>query len=449
MTTRAHEINFDGLVGPTHNYAGLSYGNLASTKHKLSISHPRRAALEGLAKMKFLMDLGIRQGILPPQERPDLPMLRQLGFTGTDSKIIEMSNKEAPALLAACSSASSMWAANAATVSPSADASNTRVHFTPANLISNFHRSIEAPQTAAMLKRIFGDEKFFVHHPPLPGAVALSDEGAANHTRLGIAHGEPGLELFVYGRVASDATRTGPKKFPGRQTFEASAAIARSHQLNSNRTILIPQNPKAIDAGVFHNDVVAVGNLNVLFHHELAFAPDIAKTIATRFQVLFGTRLRRIEVKEKTISLREAVQTYLFNSQLVSLPNGRMALIAPWECQERPRVKKYLDRLISKGDPIAAVHYVDVRQSMHNGGGPACLRLRVVLTDGQLMRTHPGVLLSQSLYERLIQWVRRYYRETLAPRDLADPKLLEESRAALDELTRILQLGSLYDFQRS
>ena len=26
----AYEVNFDGLVGPTHNYAGLSYGNVAS-----------------------------------------------------------------------------------------------------------------------------------------------------------------------------------------------------------------------------------------------------------------------------------------------------------------------------------------------------------------------------------------------------------------------------------
>ena len=33
--------------------------------------------------------------------------------------------------------------------------------------------------------------------------------------------------------------------------------------------------------------------------------------------------------------------------------------------------------------------------------------------------------------------------------DLADPKLLEESRAALDELTKLLQIGSVYEFQRS
>jgi succinylarginine dihydrolase len=448
MATRAHEVNFDGLVGPTHNYAGLSHGNLASIKHKLTISHPRQAALEGLAKMKFLMDLGLHQGILPPQDRPHIPTLRQLGFTGTDSQILQAASKESPTLLAACSSASSMWAANAATVSPSADTTNTRVHFTAANLISNFHRSIEAAQTSAVLKRIFTDEKFFTHHPPLPGAVAFSDEGAANHTRLGIAHGEPGLELFVYGRVASDATRAGPKKFPGRQTFEASAAIARTHQLNPSRTMFIPQNPKAIDAGVFHNDVVAVGNLNVLFHHELAYAPEIAKTISKRFHQLFGQKLRRIEVKNQTIPLRQAIQTYLFNSQLVSLPDNTMALIAPWECQENPRTKKYLDRLVAKANPISQVHYVDVRQSMQNGGGPACLRLRVVLTEGQLMRAHPGVLLSQSLYDRLVQWVRKHYRESLAPTDLADPKLLEETRAALDELTRLLQLGSLYDFQR-
>ena len=41
------EINFDGLVGPSHNYAGLSIGNLASTRNAGQLSQPRRAALEG------------------------------------------------------------------------------------------------------------------------------------------------------------------------------------------------------------------------------------------------------------------------------------------------------------------------------------------------------------------------------------------------------------------
>ncbi len=448
MAPHAHEVNFDGLVGPTHNYAGLSYGNLASTKNKLTISHPRQAALEGLAKMKLMMDLGLHQGLVPPQERPYLPVLRRLGFTGSDAQIIENASRQDPTLLAACTSASSMWAANAATISPSAETCDGHVHFTASNLIANFHRSIEARQTSTILRRIFHDEKFFVHHDSLPATLAFTDEGAANHMRLARSYGESGLEIFVFGRSTTDGRPLRPRRFPGRQTAEASAAIARLHQLDLRRFILLPQNPRAIDAGAFHNDVVAVANLNVLFHHELAFEQDAGRTMATRFAELTGMPPNRIEVKEKTISLREAVKTYLFNSQLVSLPEGGMALIAPWECHESSRVKRYLDRLLAKGDPITAVHYVDVRQSMQNGGGPACLRLRVVLTEGQLMRVHPGVLLSDALYQRLVQWIRKHYRETFSPRDLADPKLLQETRVALDELTRILQLGSVYEFQQ-
>src|SRR5687768_11173563 len=180
---KAYEVNFDGLVGPTHNYAGLSYGNVASMSHKRSVSSPRQAALQGLAKMKFLADLGVKQAVLPPHPRPDIAALRRIGFTGSDADVLAKVQREDPVLLAAVSSSSSMWAANAATVSPSADTSDGRMHFTPANLVSLFHRSLEAPTTAAVLRAIFNDEKHFAHHPPLPATMHFSDEGAANHTR--------------------------------------------------------------------------------------------------------------------------------------------------------------------------------------------------------------------------------------------------------------------------
>src|SRR5262245_53014556 len=149
---RSSEVNFDGIVGPTHNYAGLSYGNIASLKSKLTVSNPRQAALEGLEKMKFLMDLGVQQAVLPPHERPHLPTLRALGYSGSDAEILSKVQKDDPVLLTACSSASAMWAANAATVSPSADSSDRRVHFTPANLVTQFHRSIEPSMTARVLR---------------------------------------------------------------------------------------------------------------------------------------------------------------------------------------------------------------------------------------------------------------------------------------------------------
>jgi len=320
--------------------------------------------------------------------------------------------------------------------------------------LSHFHRSIEAGATAALLRSIFTDEKFFAHHVPLPASVAFADEGAANHTRLCSEYGERGIEIFTYGRCAFDPASKAPKRYPARQTLEAFRAAARSHRLGELDAIFVRQSPKAIDAGVFHNDVVAVGNQNVLFYHEHAFADsdETIKLIARRFAQRCKEKLRLIRVDEKTVPLKEAVSTYLFNSQLVSPGNARggMTLVAPSECERSPSVRKYLSRLVGrKNSAITQVHYVDLRQSMQNGGGPACLRLRVVLTEGQILRAHPGVLLSEALHQRLVQWVGKHYREQLDPKELADPKLLAESRAALDELTRILHLGSLYDFQRA
>ncbi len=447
----AVEVNFDGLVGPTHSYAGLSHGNLASIANRATVSSPRQAALQGLAKMKFMMDLGIRQAVLPPQPRPHVRALRALGFVGSDAQIVEKAFSEDPTLLAAVMSSSSMWAANAATVSPSSDALDGRVHFTPANLVSHFHRALEAPTTGAILKAIFRDSSAFVHHDPLPGATRFSDEGAANHTRLAASHGSLGLELFTYGRVAGDASLPQPKKYPARQTLESGQAIARLHRLDTARTFHVRQNPDAIDTGAFHNDVVSVGNENVLLCHSLAL-PDpepILGAIARAFaEVSADDRLYLIGVDNELVPLADAVSSYLLNSQLVTLPGSgakRMALIAPIECRENSRVQEFLKRMLEMETPVREVHYVDVRQSMQNGGGPACLRLRVVLTADEIAKTLPEIFLTPALYDRLVTWVNRHYRDHLSSDDLADPHLMDESRSALEELSRILNLGSVFD----
>ncbi len=447
----AHEVNFDGIVGPTHSYAGLSHGNLASHRHGGDVSHPRRAALEGLAKMKRLADLGVGQAVLPPHERPDVAALRRLGFAGTDTDVLRGAAADAPVLLAACSSASAMWAANAATVSPGADTADGRVHFTPANLVSQFHRSLEPPTTAAVLRAIFPDEAHFAHHAPLPAAAAFADEGAANHTRLCVDHGSPGVELFVYGRVAYDPAVAPAGRFPARQTREASAAVARRHGLDPAAVAFVRQSPAAIEAGAFHNDVVAVGNGDVLLAHAAAFAdgPAALDEVGRRFERLTGRPLTVVAVADDEVPLADAVRSYLFNSQLVTLPDGSAALVAPAECDEVPSARAFLTTLPDRtGGRVAAVHRVDVRQSMRNGGGPACLRLRVVLTDDQVRAAHPGVFLTDARHAELTAWVTRHYREDLAPADLADPCLLAESRAALDALTRLLRLGPVYPFQR-
>src|SRR6266581_101455 len=216
------EINFDGLPGPTHNYSGLAIGNLASERNKSLVANPRQAALQGLAKMKTLVDRGFAQAVLPPHERPDIAALRALGFAGSEKDVLATAARQAPQLLAACSSAAAMWAANAATVSPSADTADGRVHFTPANLVAHFHRSLEAATTTRVLRAIFADERHFTVHDALPSVPQFGDEGAANHTRFAAAAGAPGVELFVYGRAGFDAGAPAPRRFPARQTREAS-----------------------------------------------------------------------------------------------------------------------------------------------------------------------------------------------------------------------------------
>lgn len=450
---KSYEVNFDGLIGPTHNYAGLSHGNVASMSHGGKVSNPREAALQGLAKMKFLSDLGLPQAILPPHERPEIETLRNLGFTGSDAAVLAAVARQDPGLLVACASASNMWVANAATVTPSRDTADRRVHFTPANLLSKFHRSIEPPQTGRILRAIFHHKNHFVVHAPLPNAAALGDEGAANHTRLASEHGASGLHFFVHGhRAFSGAVKvTAPKKFASRQALEAFEAIARRHQLSEPAVLHAQQNPAAIDAGVFHNDVISVGNENVFLYHEQAFVrtPAVIAELGRRFARLNrGEEWHSLRVPASRVTLRDAVQSYLFNSQIVTVAPGRMALIAPSDCAENKRVQEFVHELIEQGDtPLRAVHYFDLKQSMRNGGGPACLRLRVVLNEEEIAALPPQVLLDDSSYYRLTRWVKKHYRDRLSQRDLADPLLLRENRRALDELTQILGLGNIYPFQ--
>ena len=447
------EVNFDGLPGPTHNYSGLSEGNLASERNRNLVANPRQAALQGLAKMKALADAGYAQAVLPPHERPAVDALRALGFgsedsmvgTVSDAAVVARAAREAPQLLAACSSAAAMWAANAATVSPSCDTTDGRLHFTPANLVSHFHRSLEAPTTTHVLRAIFNDAEKFVVHEPLPAAAQFGDEGAANHLRFAAGGETPGIELFVYGRVALGANAAAPQRYPARQTREASEAIARWHGLDPARTLFAQQNPAAIDAGAFHNDVVAVANGAVLFCHEHAFVSP--KALFASLQSSVGPTFTPIVVRESEVSLDRAVATYLFNSQLITRADGGMLLVAPAECLEDEAVAAYLRALVSGDGPIRELRAFDLRQSMNNGGGPACLRLRVVMSDAERAAVAANIWLDDELHAALAAWVQRHYRDRLTPGDLADPALLDEGRQALDELSGLLRIGSVYPFQ--
>ncbi|MEZ9236491.1 N-succinylarginine dihydrolase [Shewanella sp. 10N.286.52.A9] len=441
-----YEANFDGLVGPTHNYAGLSFGNVASYSNAAQASDPKAAAKQGLLKAKSLADLGMVQGVLAPQERPDIYSLRRMGFSGSDAEVLNQAAKQAPALLNACCSASSMWTANAATVSPSADTRDGKVHFTPANLVDKLHRSIEPVTTSNILKATFKDERFFKHHQHLPEHASFGDEGAANHTRLCNDYGHSGVELFVYGQESTNPNAVKPVKFPARQTLEASQAVARLHQLDEESCVFMQQNPHVIDQGVFHNDVISVGNQNVLFYHEQAFLNTDVKFDEIRKKM--NTDVHFVKVSTEQVSINDAVKSYLFNTQIITLPNGEMAIIAPTNCQENPAVHAYLNELVTLGTPIKQVQYYDVKQSMQNGGGPACLRLRVAMSELEISAVNQNTLMNDALFNKLNNWVEKHYRDRLEVKDLADPQLIIESRTALDELTQILKLGSVYQFQK-
>jgi succinylarginine dihydrolase len=437
-------MNFDGLPGPTHNYAGLARGNLAAERNALQVANPREAALQGLAKMRALAARGVAQAVLPPQERPDVHALRTLGFAGSDAEVILRAGRDAPEVFAACCSAASMWVANAATVSASADCGDGRMHLTPANLVTYFHRSIEVATTTRVLRAIFADNARFHVHDPLPAAPQFGDEGAANHTRFAAGPEASAVDWFVYGRRAFGGGQA-PARYPARQTREASEAIARRHGLDPSRVVYTQQRPDTIDAGVFHNDVIAVGEGTFLFCHERAFVDQPAALEALAAAV--GPQFESIVVRSEELPVADAVATYLFNSQLLERGDGRFVLVAPAECIAHRPTAQLLERLVATGSPIAEVLPFDLRQSMRNGGGPACLRLRVPVTLAERAALRCNVAFDAALDAALDAWIRRHYRDRLAPPDLRDPALLDETRRALDELTLLLGLPPVYPFQ--
>ena len=416
------EINFDGIVGPSHNYAGLSLGNLAAMRNAGQVSQPRAAALQGIDKMRSNLALGLAQGIFVPHPRPAHGWLAELG---TD---IERADHH---IAANAMSASAMWAANAATVSPAPDTADGKCHLTVANLKTMPHRSHEWPATLAQLQLAFRSRSFAVHGP-VP--LAFGDEGAANHMRLAPSHGEPGIEVFVYG------VSGGP--FPARQHVEASKAIARLHRLNPERTIFAAQSEEVIAAGAFHNDVVAVANGPVLFAHEKAFA-DRNALVAELAAKVPGFEL--VEVPDAEVPLGDAIRSYLFNAQLVTVPgeglaDGTMTLVAPTECRETPSVAGWIERHLASNGAIRRVDFVDVRQSMANGGGPACLRLRVACDPGEV---DPRFLVDEARLDRLAEVVTRHWPAEIESGAIQSPALIAEIERARHALLDSLDLGEL------
>jgi succinylarginine dihydrolase len=439
------EINIDGMIGPTHHYGGLGVGNLASHAHRDQVSNPRQAALEGLAKAKLVSDLGVPQFVWLPPRRPNRELFDALGFSGGISQQIEEAYHTSPRILSAAFSSAFMWAANSATVTPAVDANDGRYHFTPANLISSLHRTSEAKERTLDLANIFSDQLWHSLHDPLPGIVALRDEGAANHMRMSDPSGKIGFNVFVYGgdefvepKIGQNSVSSDAKfatTFLARHTKAASEAIVRRHRLNPDTTFFLRQHPKAISAGVFHNDVIATSHEGILIHHELAFID--AETELARLEKVFhervGKPLMRVVVPDEVLTLSEAVESYLFNSQLLTpqLQNHnaqqpRMVLVCPQQCQTIVSAHQVLQKLVADPtNPIDEVRFVSVGQSMAGGGGPACLRLRVP-ADERTMSQLPSVgRMSSKLFNALSAVIEKHYPDHVTLASFCDDRFRE------------------------
>jgi succinylarginine dihydrolase len=277
------------------------------------------------------------------------------------------------------------------------------------------------------LKLAFADESHFVVHGPVP--PPYGDEGAANFMRLCPSHGEPGIEIFVYGKAG------GP--FPARQHIESSKAIARAHRLDPAKTLFVQQSETAIAAGAFHNDVVAVANERVLFTHEQAFEfPE--QTYAEIKRLMPEAEI--VTVPADRVSLADAIQSYLFNAQLVTLPDGGMALILPSEAQANERVWGWLSEMVAGNGPIRELVPVDVRQSMANGGGPACLRLRVVCDPATV---DDRFIATEAKLDRIAEVIAEHWPESIVPRQLGNAALVTQVQTARKALLDVCGLAEL------
>ncbi len=440
------EANVDTLVGPTYSFGGLGQGNLASAISRGARSSPRRAALQGIDKMRRLVMHGVPQFVFPPHERPALSVLRGLGFEGDDQRVLETAFREAPALLTSALSSAFTWTANWGTVTGSAECGDGLVHCTVANLSASFHRSIEAETSKRLMTQLL-NQKWAIHHDALP--AVFSDEGAANQMVLGVA-GQPNLNIFVYGRTLDEGGRMTRRFFP-RQVREAWEVIARRHSLNQEAVFYVPQSARAIDAGVFHNDVIATAHRDLLIYHEWAFDTDVDfdKNVRKKAKTIgFGVRL--VAISNDMLSIEESVRTYFFNSQLVDIhrDSKRWLWVLPGECADSEGALRAIDWVRERCPEIEALEFAPVTESMANGGGPACQRLRLPLNEVELASVNPVFRATPALLDQLSLIVGHLYPDSFAVGDILDRVFRGHVQAALAGIAATMSLEGFYSFQK-
>jgi succinylarginine dihydrolase len=428
------EVNVDRIVAPTHHHGGLGVANRAAWRNRHLVSSPRAAALQGIRKMRLAADAGAVQLALPPTPRPDRAVLARMGVSSS-----RLADTDVRDLVAASSSSASMWVANSATFTSSIEAADGRPHLTPANLVSSFHRASEVRHTTRLLRRVF-DPARFVHHPALPASMAVRDEGSANHFCLARGPSQRGVHLFVFGaRVLGEPARAGGEH--ARQTHEASAAIARLHRLDPQRTVFGQESRQAIAAGAFHADLVMLACGEILFFHEDSLADNeaVEAELTCKYREATGRQLHLLAVPHSMLTLEQAIDSYVFNSQVVEARSGGRLLLAPAQAETMAAARHALKMLVEHpASAIDALHFVELTESMNNGGGPACLRLRLALTPAEVASLPPRMRIDSERCRELEAWVERSYRSELSIEDLGSAALVDECERAQVSIAEIL-----------
>ena len=411
-----HYCCIDTIIGPTYHYGGLALGNTHSLDHKHVVANPKKAALQGLSKMKLLRDHGISQYVLPAYVR-DYKGLVQGYYNnqGDFEDNLKRLYDENLDIFSSFFSASSAWLANAWTMTPSIDSSDGRYHVSPASLNACFHRQLDVKQTIAILTNRLCSKTYITCHHPSP----FFDEGAANMIRL--SAGGKGLYLFVSG--SSDT-----KRFKSRHDKRSWQRLVSQHQLDPDYVIYLTQHPDAIDAGVFHNDVISFGVDDLLVVHENAFVdqPNYCDTILERYFSCFGTDLTLIQIPDSILPLKDAVNSYFFNSQLVRKDDNRYLLLVPSRCKGLPVMDYFVSIVAKKWESQLEIMVCDVEESIKNGGGPACLRNSMDVYDDPKLIFDDRYLFTLEKYDDFVRLVNQYYPSSLELNDFLSVSFLND-----------------------
>ena len=172
--------------------------------------------------------------------------------------------------------------------------------------------------------------------------------------------------------------------------------------------------------------------------HERAWENQAATLHRIRARV---PDLRVFQVSSRDLSLEQAVTSYLFNSQLLETSDGWL-LNAPIECADGA-ARMVVDRLERDGF-VDRVRFNDLRQSMDGGGGPACLRLRLPLTEDEFRLLPETLMMTEERVEKLRSWVKKWYPSILRIEDLADAGFARRARKCSQALVEVLGCDRRY-----